>query len=123
MIGMGKPAGRAVAFNKAISFFSKPQNIILLLFGIVLTFSTFGPIVAIINDTFAIHPGTIDAHLTKKTEGYSIVNYIDLFTSRLQSKFMDASWKYGFACYHVLYSRNTLWWDFCIFSDQNKFEV
>lgn len=83
MIGMGKPAGRAVALNKAISFFSKPQNIILLLFGIVLTFSTFGPIVAIINDTFAIHPGTIDAHLTKKTEGYSIVNYIDLFTSRL----------------------------------------
>jgi iron(III) transport system permease protein len=78
---MDKTAG--IVLNKAKTFFSKPQNIILLLFGIVLTLTTFGPIVAIVHDTFVIHPGTIDAHLTKKTEGYSIVNYIDLFTSKL----------------------------------------
>ena len=30
-----------------------------------------------------IHPGTIDAHLTGQAEGYTLVNYIDLFTSNL----------------------------------------
>ena len=61
----------------------RDRNIILLLFGIVLTFTTVAPIVAIVKDTFQIHPGTIDAHLTGKAAGYSVVNYIDLFTSRL----------------------------------------
>ena len=69
--------------NKIKTYFSKPQNIILLLFGVVLTFSTIAPIVAIINDTLKIHPGTIDQHLTGKVDGYSTINYIDLFTSRL----------------------------------------
>ena len=51
--------------------------------GIVLTFTTVAPIVAIIRDTFIIHPGTIDAHLTGRTEGFTFINYIDLFTSKL----------------------------------------
>lgn len=71
------------ALNKVKTYFMKPQNVILLLFGIVLTFTTIAPIVAIVNDTFKIHPGTIDQHLTKKSTGYSIVNYTDLFTSKL----------------------------------------
>ncbi len=74
---------KAILLNKIKTFFSKPQNIILLLFGIVLTFTTVAPIVAIVKDTFQIHPGTIDAHLTGKAAGYTVVNYIDLFTSRL----------------------------------------
>ncbi len=74
---------RVIVGNKVKTFFSKPQNVVLLLFGIVLTFSTFAPIVAIIKDTISIHPGTIDAHLTGRTEGYSLANYIDLFTGRL----------------------------------------
>lgn len=74
---------RAIRINKIRTFFSKPQNVILLLFGIVLTFTTVAPIVAIIKDTFQIHPGTIDAHLSGKAEGYTAVNYTDLFTSRL----------------------------------------
>lgn len=74
---------KAILRNKIVTFFSKPQNIILLVFGIVLTFSTVAPIVAIVRDTFQIHPGTIDAHLTGKTSGYSVANYVDLFTSRL----------------------------------------
>lgn len=78
-----KPGRQVILRNKVKTFLSKPQNIILLLFGIVLTFSTFAPIVAIIEDTISIHPGTIDAHLTQKTDGYSIINYIDLFTGRL----------------------------------------
>lgn len=73
----------AVALNKIKTYFSKPQNIILLLFGIVLTFTAVAPIVAIVQDTFKIHPGTVDAYLTKKASGYSIVNYTDLFTSKL----------------------------------------
>lgn len=78
-----RPSKMAVLINKTITYFSNPQNTILLIFGILLTFTTFVPIIAIIEDTFAIHPGTIDAHLTNKTTGYSVVNYVDLFTSRL----------------------------------------
>ena len=72
-----------IVLNKIKTYFSKPQNIILLLFGIVLTFTTVAPIVAIVEDTFKIHPGTIDAHLTGKASGYSFANYVDLFTSKL----------------------------------------
>ena len=71
----------AVRRNKIKAFFSKPHNVILLLMGIVLTFSTVAPIIAIVEDTFKIHPGTIDAYLTGKASGYTVVNYIDLFTS------------------------------------------
>lgn len=69
--------------NRVRTYFSKPQNIILLLFGIILTFTTVAPIVAIVKDTLTIHPGTIDAHLTGKASGYTLINYVDLFTSRL----------------------------------------
>lgn len=37
----------------------------------------------LIQDTLKIHPGTIDQHLTGMTSGYSFVNYVDLFTSKL----------------------------------------
>lgn len=73
----------AIRRNKVKTFFSKPHNVILLLMGIVLTFSTVAPIVAIVQDTFKIHPGTIDQHLTGMASGYTLVNYVDLFTSRL----------------------------------------
>ncbi len=71
----------AIRLNKIKTFFSKPHNVILLLMGIVLTVSTVAPIIAIVEDTFKIHPGTIDAHLTGQSAGYTVVNYIDLFTS------------------------------------------
>lgn len=73
----------AIRLNKVKTFFSKPHNVILLLMGIVLTFSTVAPIIAIVEDTFKIHPGTIDQHLTGMASGYTLVNYIDLFTSRM----------------------------------------
>ena len=69
--------------NKIKTFFSKPYNVILVLMGLVLTVTTVAPVVAIVEDTFKIHPGTIDAHLTGQTSGYTLVNYIDLFTSNL----------------------------------------
>ncbi len=76
-------SGSAIFFNKLKTFFSKPHNVILLLMGIVLTVSTVAPIVAIVEDTFKIHAGTIDAYLTGQSSGYTLVNYIDLFTSRM----------------------------------------
>ena len=72
-----------IVLNKVKTFFSKPHNVILLLMGIVLTITTVAPIIAIVQDTFKIHPGTIDAHLTGQVSGYTLVNYTDLFTSPL----------------------------------------
>ncbi len=69
--------------NSLKNFLSKPYNVILVLLGIVLTFTTVAPIAAIVEDTFKIHPGTIDAYLSGQASGYTLVNYIDLFTSRL----------------------------------------
>lgn len=86
-VGMDRTANKynkkAIFLNSVKTYVSKPQNVILILFGIVLTFTTIAPIVAIVKDTFVIHPGTIDAHLTGKSSGYTLVNYLDLFTSRL----------------------------------------
>ena len=72
-----------IVWNMIKTFLSKPHNVILLLMGIVVTVTTVAPIVAIVEDTFKIHPGTIDAHLTGQVSGYTVVNYIDLFTSNL----------------------------------------
>ena len=78
------PASRATIYwNKIKTFFSKPYNVILLFMGLIFTLTTVSPIVAIVRDTLTIHPGTIDAHLTGQTAGYTLVNYIDLFTSRM----------------------------------------
>jgi len=81
-----KQTGSSVFGNQAKTFFSKPYNVILLLMGIVLTVTTVAPIVAILRDTVAIHPGTVDAQLAGKTTGYTLANYIDLFTNRIVMK-------------------------------------
>ena len=73
----------AVRRNKVKTFFSKPHNVILLLMGIVLTITTVAPIIAIVQDTFKIHPGTIDAYLAGPSQRYTLVNYTDLCTSPL----------------------------------------
>ncbi len=81
---LSERAGRStIGSIRSRPSFSKPHNVILLLLGIVLTFTTVAPIVAIVQDTFKIHAGTIDAHLTGQASGYTLVNYIDLFTSRM----------------------------------------
>ena len=73
----------AIRLNKVKTFFSKPHNVILLLMGLVLTVTTVAPIIAIVEDTFKVHAGTIDAYLTGQSSGYTAVNYIDLFTSSM----------------------------------------
>lgn len=72
----------AVFLNNLKTFFSKPQNTILVIMAVICTFTTFAPIVAIVEDTLKIHVGTIDAYLSGKTSGYSFWNYIDLFTGQ-----------------------------------------
>ena len=74
---------RRVFFNHLKSFFGKPQNTILVIMGIICTITTFAPIIAIVEDTLKIHVGSIDQYLTGKSEGFTLVNYIDLFTSRM----------------------------------------
>ena len=81
--GTMKASKSVIRRNKIKTYFSKPHNVILLLLGIVTTFTTIAPIIAIVEDTFKIHPGTIDAYLTGQADGYSVVNYVDLFTSRM----------------------------------------
>lgn len=85
MISHTRPQNNKSALlkNKLKRFFTNPQSVILLLFGILLTFTTIAPIIAIVKDTISIHPGTIDSYLTKKAAGISGINYIDLFTSKL----------------------------------------
>lgn len=51
--------------------------------GIVCTFTTVAPMIAILHDTVKVHPGTIDQYLSGKAEGYTFVNYVHLFTSEL----------------------------------------
>ena len=68
--------------NGVKTYLSKPQNVILLIFGILLSFTTIAPVVAIVEDTIKIHPGTLDAYLSGKVNGYSFVNYVDIFTSK-----------------------------------------
>ena len=74
---------RRVFFNHLKSFFGKPQNTILVIMGIICTITTFAPIIAIVEDTMKIHVGSIDEYLTGKSSGFTLVNYIDLFTSRM----------------------------------------
>ena len=78
-----RPSGSAIWFNKVRTFFSKPYNVILLLLGILLTITTVAPIIAILQDTVAIHPGTVDAKLTGQTSGWSFANFVDLFTNKI----------------------------------------
>lgn len=77
-------ASRArVWLNKLKTTFSKPQNAILLALGILLTFSTVAPMISIALDTVTIHVGSVDSHYTGLKEGYTLYNWVDLFTGKL----------------------------------------
>ncbi len=72
-----------IIWNKVKTFFSKPQNVILVVMAILCTLTTFAPIIAITEDTLKVHVGTIDQHLSGKSAGFTFVNYIDLFTGNM----------------------------------------
>ena len=75
-----------VFLNRLKTFLGKPQNTILVIMAIVTTITTIAPIIAILQDTIKVHPGSIDAYLSGKTDGYTFVNYVDLFTGSLAKK-------------------------------------
>ena len=77
-----KASSFRIGRNKLLTYFSQPYNVILIVLGVVCTITAVAPIVAIIEDTLKIHPGTIDQYLTGKTEGFTFANYVDLFTSQ-----------------------------------------
>lgn len=76
----------AVFKNKIKDFFYKPQNVILFIFGILLSISTIAPIITIFIDTISVHPGTIDQYLSGKASGFTTANWIDLFFGNLAVK-------------------------------------
>ena len=78
-----KASGARVWLNKLKTTFSKPQNAILLALGILLTFSTVAPMISIALDTVTVHVGSVDSHYTGLKEGYTLYNWVDLFTGKL----------------------------------------
>jgi iron(III) transport system permease protein len=65
--------------NKLRTFFQKPEYVILLIFGILLTLVTIVPMLTLLNDTFLIKPGSYSQFVTGKSSGYTFVNWVDLF--------------------------------------------
>ncbi len=91
------PAKRPDAFhrklNKVLTYLSKPQNTILLVLGIVLTFSTIFPMVTILQDTVKIHPGSIDTNTAAQDSQvdvlggtYTTYNWTNLFTDTITTR-------------------------------------
>lgn len=83
-----KPGKFKIFWNKVKTFFMQPYNVILVVMGIVCTLATVAPIVSIVQDTLIIHAGSIDQHLEpdKLPGDFTLVNYIDLFSSKLAAK-------------------------------------
>ncbi len=79
-----RPSKSAIAFTRALTYFSKPQNLVLLLLGITLSVTTIAPIISILADTVKVHPGSVDSVATGLTSGYTLFNWKDLFTGALR---------------------------------------
>jgi iron(III) transport system permease protein len=65
--------------NKIKTFLQKPEHIILVVFGVLLTLVTIVPMLTLLNDTFLIKPGSYSQFVTGRSSGYTLVNWIDLF--------------------------------------------
>jgi iron(III) transport system permease protein len=72
-----------VTKNKIKTFLQKPDHIILLVFGILLSFATIVPMITLLNDTFVIKPGSYSQFITGRSSGYTLVNWQDLFFGEL----------------------------------------
>ncbi|MCR1808742.1 ABC transporter permease [Haploplasma modicum] len=72
--------------NKIKTYFSKPENAILVVLGILLSIFTLAPLVTILFDTFKIHVGTVETVISGKTGGYSLSNYKDLLFGNLSKR-------------------------------------
>lgn len=68
-----------VIWNKIRTFLQKPDHVILLIFGILLSLVTIVPMITLFNDTFVIKPGSFAQFITGRSSGYTLVNWKDLF--------------------------------------------
>ena len=66
-------------YGRLRTYFSKPQNVILLVLGIMLTVTTIAPMLTIVNDTFAVHEGSVDARNIEEGQVYTTFNWVNLF--------------------------------------------
>lgn len=82
--------GRVFA-NKTATYFSKPDNVILLLLGLILTFLVFAPLVMIVLDSFFVHAGSAENIITGQGAGsYTWLTWVNLFSGRLSKNYF---WK------------------------------
>ena len=73
--------------NHFLNYFSKPQNFILVILGVVLTFLTIVPMYNLVMDSFTIHEGTTEENISQLIGGsLSWSNWVDAFTGRLSQK-------------------------------------
>lgn len=80
-----KPSKLKVKLNKILTYFSKPQNFVLLILGIILSIFTIAPIISIILDTVKVHTGSVDSINTGLISGFTLYNWIDLFSGALRN--------------------------------------
>ena len=78
-----KTNNRKIRTQKVKTYFQKPENVILVLFAIVLTIATIAPILTLAIDTVRVHPGNIDAIMTGKVKGFTFYNWKDLFAGNV----------------------------------------
>lgn len=77
--------------NKIWNFISKPQNVLLVVFGIVLTIMVFVPMIQMIVDTFEVHEGTLEGIISGKDENSfsGFFWYYTLFGQRAYQAFWE----------------------------------
>ena len=73
--------------NSFKNYFSKPQNVILVILGIILSILVFIPMISVFIDTFTIHEGAIGEDRGDNVAGsLSLYNWIQTFSSKLSMK-------------------------------------
>lgn len=77
-----KKSGRGM-----LNYFSKPQNFILVILGVLLTAFTIFPMYDVLMDSFTIHEGTTEVVISGLGGGsLSFSNWIDCFTGKLANR-------------------------------------
>ena len=78
-----RPKKSKIIKNKIKTYLQKPEHVILVVFGILLTVVTVVPMLTLLNDTFLIKPGSYSQFITGRSSGYTFVNWLDLFFGEL----------------------------------------
>lgn len=75
-------------FNSFKNYFSKPQNIILVILGVILSVLVFIPMISVFIDTFTIHEGAMGEDRGDNVPGsLSTYNWVQAFTGKLAVKY------------------------------------